>query len=45
MRVDTPFRILGYPALPMNFFLVAAIAGIGLAITIVSTDVKARRKR
>jgi ubiquinone biosynthesis protein len=45
MRVDTPFRILGYPALPMIFFLVAAIAGIGLAITIVSTDVKARRKR
>lgn len=45
MRVDTPFRILGYPALPMIFFLLAAIAGIGLAITIVSTDVKARRKR
>ena len=45
MRVDTPFRIFGYPALPMIFFLVAAIAGIGLAISIISTDVKARRKR
>jgi hypothetical protein len=45
MRVDTPFRILGYPGLPMIFFLVAAIAGIGLAVSIVSTDVKARRKR
>jgi ubiquinone biosynthesis protein len=45
MRVETSFRILGYPALPTVFFLVAAIAGIGLAITIVSTDVKARRKR
>jgi predicted unusual protein kinase regulating ubiquinone biosynthesis (AarF/ABC1/UbiB family) len=45
VRVDTPFRILGYPGLPMIFFLVAAIAGIGLAISIVSTDVKARRKR
>ncbi len=45
MRVETSFTILGYPALPMLFFLVAAIAGIGLAFTIVSTDVKARRKR
>ena len=45
VRVDTPFRILGYPGLPMIFFLVAAIAGIGLAISIISTDVKARRKR
>ena len=45
MRVDTPFRILGYPGLPMIFFLVAAIAGIGLAVSIISTDVKARRKR
>ena len=45
VRVDTPFRIMGYPGLPMIFFLVAAIAGIGLAISIVSTDVKARRKR
>lgn len=45
MRVETSFQILGYPGLPMFFFLIAAIAGIGLAITIVSTDVKARRKR
>ncbi|HKO45724.1 MAG TPA: AarF/UbiB family protein [Pyrinomonadaceae bacterium] len=45
MRVDTPFRILGYPGLPMIFFLVAAIAGVGLAVSIISTDVKARRKR
>ncbi len=45
MRVETSFTILGYPALPMIFFLVAAIAGVGLAVSIVSTDVKARRKR
>ena len=45
VRVDTPFRIWGYPGLPMIFFLVAAISGIGLAISIISTDVKARRKR
>jgi hypothetical protein len=28
----------------MIFFLLAAIAGIGLAVTIVMTDVKARKK-
>jgi ubiquinone biosynthesis protein len=44
MRVDTSFRILGYPGFAMIFFLLAAIAGVGLAITIVMTDVKARKK-
>jgi len=44
MRVETSFRILGYPGFPMVFFLLAAIAGIGLAITIIMTDVKARKK-
>jgi ubiquinone biosynthesis protein len=44
MRVETSFRILGYPGLPMIFFVMAAIAGIGLGITIISSDVKARRK-
>jgi ubiquinone biosynthesis protein len=44
MRVETSFRILGYPGFPMIFFLLAAIAGVGLVITIVMTDVKARRK-
>jgi predicted unusual protein kinase regulating ubiquinone biosynthesis (AarF/ABC1/UbiB family) len=45
MRVETSFRILGYPGFPMIFFLIAAIAGIGLAISIVMTDVKAREKK
>jgi predicted unusual protein kinase regulating ubiquinone biosynthesis (AarF/ABC1/UbiB family) len=45
MRVETSFRILGYPGFAMIFFLLAAIAGVGLVITIVMTDVKARRKR
>ncbi|HEV2883403.1 MAG TPA: AarF/UbiB family protein [Pyrinomonadaceae bacterium] len=45
MRVETSFRIFGYPGFPMIFFLLAAIAGLGLAITIISTDVKARKKR
>ena len=45
MRVETSFRIMGYPGMPMIFFMLAAIAGLGLAISIVSTDVKARRKK
>lgn len=44
MRVETSFRILGYPGFPMIFFLLAAIAGIGLVVTIVMTDIKARKK-
>jgi hypothetical protein len=45
MRVETSFRIFGYPGFAMIFFLLAALAGGGLAITIVLTDVKARKKR
>jgi predicted unusual protein kinase regulating ubiquinone biosynthesis (AarF/ABC1/UbiB family) len=45
MRVETSFRILGYPAFAMIFFLLAALAGFGLAITIVLTDVKARKSK
>ncbi|MCM3902098.1 MAG: AarF/UbiB family protein [Pyrinomonadaceae bacterium] len=44
MRVETSFRILGYPGFSMIFFMIAAIAGIALAISIVMNDVKARRK-
>ena len=44
MRVETSFRILGYPGFSMIFFLLAAIAGIALAINIVMNDVKAGRK-
>jgi ubiquinone biosynthesis protein len=44
MRIETSFRILGYPGFAMIFFLLAAIAGIGLIITIVMTDIKARKK-
>jgi ubiquinone biosynthesis protein len=44
MRVETSFKILGYPGFAMIFFLLAAIAGIGLVITIIMTDVKARKK-
>ena len=44
MRVETSFKILGYPAFAMIFFLLAAVAGMGLAATIIMTDVKARKK-
>ncbi len=45
MRVETSFRILGYPGFPMIFFALAAISGLGLVVTIISTDVKARKNR
>jgi ubiquinone biosynthesis protein len=44
MRVDTPFRILGYPGLPMIFFLLAAIAGLVLIASIVFYDKHPRKK-
>jgi predicted unusual protein kinase regulating ubiquinone biosynthesis (AarF/ABC1/UbiB family) len=44
MRVETSFKILGYPGFAILFFLLAAIAGIALVVTIVMTDVKARKK-
>jgi ubiquinone biosynthesis protein len=43
MRVETSFKILGYPGFAMIFFLLAAIAGLALVVTIVMTDVKARK--
>jgi predicted unusual protein kinase regulating ubiquinone biosynthesis (AarF/ABC1/UbiB family) len=44
MRVDTSFRLLGYPGLPTIFFLLAALAGIILAINIAFNDVKPKKK-
>ena len=49
MQVPTTARILGYPAIAMVFFLLAAIAGAVLLVTIVVTDRRsaqaARRER
>jgi predicted unusual protein kinase regulating ubiquinone biosynthesis (AarF/ABC1/UbiB family) len=45
MRVETSFRILGYPGFAMIFFLLAAVAGLGLAFTIIMTDIKARKSK
>src|SRR5215831_15246381 len=44
MRVETTFKILGYPGFPTIFFLLAAIAGIILVISIVFTDEKPKKK-
>jgi len=44
MRVDTPFRIFGYPGLPTIFFLLAALAGLILVASILITDEKPKKK-
>jgi predicted unusual protein kinase regulating ubiquinone biosynthesis (AarF/ABC1/UbiB family) len=44
MRVETSFRILGYPGLAIILFLLAAIAGVVLAFSIVFYDVKRIKK-
>jgi ubiquinone biosynthesis protein len=38
MRVDTSFRILGYPGLVIIFFLLVAGGGIALMLTILLKD-------
>jgi predicted unusual protein kinase regulating ubiquinone biosynthesis (AarF/ABC1/UbiB family) len=45
MRVETSFRIFGYPGLPMIFFLMAAVAGIILIVSIVFYDKHPRKKK
>jgi predicted unusual protein kinase regulating ubiquinone biosynthesis (AarF/ABC1/UbiB family) len=45
MRVETSFRIFGYPGLAMIFFLLAAAAGLILAFNILFYDEKRRSKR
>jgi predicted unusual protein kinase regulating ubiquinone biosynthesis (AarF/ABC1/UbiB family) len=37
-RVETPFKILGYPGLAIIFFLIAACMGIGIIVSIVFYD-------
>lgn len=44
MRVETSFKILGYPGLAMIFFLLAAAAGLVLAVSILFYDEKRRKK-
>ncbi len=45
MRVPTSFTILGYPGLPLIFFVVAAGAGIWLVYNIMSKDEYFRKKK
>lgn len=44
MRVETSFKVLGYPGLPAIFFLLAAVAGIVLVANIAFYDVKPKKK-
>jgi len=44
MRVETSFRILGYPGFPAIFFLLAAIAALILLVNIVFYDEKPKKK-
>ena len=44
MRIETPWRILGYPGLAMLFFLAAAGGGMWLMFQIVVTDSRTKRK-
>lgn len=38
MRIETSFSIMGYPGIALIFFLIAALGGIGLIITILIKD-------
>ena len=44
MRNDSGPRLLGYPALAMVFFLVAAMSGLALVVGIVVTDRRAKER-
>ncbi|HYW73585.1 MAG TPA: AarF/UbiB family protein [Pyrinomonadaceae bacterium] len=43
MRVDTSFKIFGYPGLPTIFFILAAVAAVFLAASILFTDEKPKK--
>jgi len=42
MRVETNFRIFGYPGLAMLLFLLASAGGIALAIQILRSDTRGK---
>jgi ABC-type polysaccharide/polyol phosphate export permease len=44
MRVETSFRILGYPGLAMLLFLLAGTGGLWLAFQILTHDRAAKRR-
>jgi ubiquinone biosynthesis protein len=45
MRVETSFRLFGYPGLAILLFLAAAAGGIFLVASILMTDIKSRKGR
>ena len=45
MRVETDYRLFGYPGIAILLFLAAAIGGVGLVFTIMVNDIRARRGR
>ena len=45
MRIETRYRLFGYPALALILFLAAAVVGFGLVGNIVLTDIRSRRER
>jgi predicted unusual protein kinase regulating ubiquinone biosynthesis (AarF/ABC1/UbiB family) len=45
MRVETSFKILGYPGFAILFFMIAAGGGIVLVINILYNDEKAKKDR
>jgi ubiquinone biosynthesis protein len=44
MRIETSFRILGYPGFAIVFFIAAAVGGIALVINILFSDEKPDKK-
>lgn len=45
MRVDTSFRLFGYPGLAILLFLAAAVGGFCLVVAILASDITAGRKK
>jgi ubiquinone biosynthesis protein len=45
MPVETSFRLFGYPGIAILLFLAAAAGGVALAVSILASDIRARRKR
>jgi ubiquinone biosynthesis protein len=44
MRVETTFRVFGYPGLAMLLFLIAGVGAVWLAVDIITHDRAARRR-
>src|SRR5688572_9463873 len=44
MRVETSFRLFGYPGLAILLFLAAAAGGVALALSILVSDIRSKRK-